>query len=452
MKKFTKILILPIITIIMLGGFASVALAQPIPPLDVHFQQNPLFSEANFLPGSAVTRTVEVFNNSGASQNIIVEAINAVDTGGLGDKLDLVIKGGGIILYNNKLSTFLRAGEVPLSTLANSANATYSFGVTFASDADNNTQNATLGFDLCVGFSGGTRNCGDTIVGGEGDTGSDAGNTGNGSNGGTVSGTGGGGSGTQHLIIFNERATSINAVAGSAVIIWDTNLLATSQVIYGPKINPTYSFDINNLPKFGYPSITTEDATKVIKHSVFIPNLTPGETYVYRVISRASPPTISYEHEFTVPISSGTESVITVGIGTTEPGAESAGSAGGVLGASSENNEDTPPVGEIAGAFDAKNLASVFSSGWSGIFSKCSLIAILILLIGYLIWKFILRPRYERRGLSEEEIKRKFYAFFGLFSALAIVIAFVINQYCPIPIFLIALLISSGFYTYHIVK
>ncbi|MBP6884143.1 MAG: hypothetical protein KBC06_02835, partial [Candidatus Pacebacteria bacterium] len=103
MKKILKIIIVSVAVIIMLGGFANISFGQTTPPLSVSFQNNPLFSEANFLPGSEVVRTVGVTNNSGVSQNVIVEAINAVDEGGLGDQLRLVIRSGETVLYNNTL-------------------------------------------------------------------------------------------------------------------------------------------------------------------------------------------------------------------------------------------------------------------------------------------------------------------------------------------------------------
>jgi hypothetical protein len=291
MKKFTQILILSIFTILMIGGFAKSAFADA--PLIVHFQNEPqhLFNEANFAPGNEITRTIGVSNNSGSSQNIIVEATNALDTGGLGDKLNLVIKEGDIIRYNDTLGKFLRAGEVSLSPLSNISNTTYSFGVTFDTGADDNLQNKTLGFDLCVGFQGGTTQCGNTVISGE-----NGGNTG----GSTISGSNGG---TITLIISNEQALNISNVGqtGSATIIWDTNKLSTSQVIYGVS-SGSYNLDLNILPNLGYPLGSVEDGNKVMNHSVTLSGLTPGATYVYRVVSRASPATVSYEHQFTVPL------------------------------------------------------------------------------------------------------------------------------------------------------
>lgn len=273
----------------MIGGFAKSTFAAPA-PLEVTFSPNPLFKEVNFAPGNQTTGIVEVSNNSGSSQNIIVEATNiSVDTSGFGDKLKLVITEDGVLTprYTGTLGKFLsNDGEVLLSSLSSGTNTTYSFGVTFDSgDDDNDLQNKKLGFDLCVGFQGGATQCGLTVISGE--------------NGGGGAGI----SGSMTLIISNEQALNITNVnnSSSTIISWSTNKLATSQVIYGPVPGP-YNLDLTVLPNFGYPYGKTEDGNKVMNHSVTLSGLTPGQTYVYRVVSRASPATVSYEHEFTVPL------------------------------------------------------------------------------------------------------------------------------------------------------
>lgn len=467
MKKILKIIIVSVAVIIMLGGFANISFGQTTPPLSVSFQNNPLFSEANFLPGSEVVRTVGVTNNSGVSQNVIVEAINAVDEGGLGDQLRLVIRSGETVLYNNTLGAFLRAGEIPLSIIGSLGNTTYSFGVTFLSDANNDTQNAALGFDLCVGFSGGDKRCGNTTVGGEGDTG--GGGTGGDPDGAIIGGTGGGGGGGSggngpisgtNLIIFNEKSSGITGATdisptGTALITWNTNKLATSQVVYGPNTT-TYDFDVNNLPAFGYPFYTTEDSNKVILHSVLLTGLIPGQTYTYRVVSRASPPTVSFEHQFTIPLATENgNNVFAVNTGS-EAGVGTG--QGSVLGA--VNNNDLSAPGVIAEKdvpedtetfeFTNGNVAAAFMSGFGDILSLCSLIALIILILLYLVWKLWLRGRYENNGVPEEEIKTRFFIFYGLATALVMVVLLVFGQYCPIPIILIAFVLSFFGYLYRL--
>ena len=273
--------------------------------LDVVFENepDPLFSEANFLPGNEVIRTVEVSNNYTEAKDVLVEAINASDDDNLGDKLRLVITEGGISRYDNTLGTFLSAGEVPMSELSGNSSTTYLFSITFENDAGNDLQETALGFDLCVGFEGGTMHCGDTVIGDEEDT--DGGDSNDG--GGVIYGSGGGGGGyIPSLTINNERATNVGVggggippMNGMATIEWDTTLLATSQVIYG-LASDDYILNTNISPYFGYPMGTVEDKTKVTSHSVLLTGLELGKVYKYRVVSRASPATISYERTFLV--------------------------------------------------------------------------------------------------------------------------------------------------------
>ena len=163
-----------------------------------------------------------------------MEAINAVDSDGLGDELDLVISENSIELHSGTLGDFMRIGEISLSTLVSTETTTYTLSVSFKEGADNFTQSGVLGFDLCVGFLGGDSNCGDTVIGGEGETGDEG--SGNGTNGGTISGSGGGILHITSLKIENERVTDVAVVnsgtEGTATVEWDTNLLATSQVLH----------------------------------------------------------------------------------------------------------------------------------------------------------------------------------------------------------------------------
>ena len=317
----------------MVGGFTQSAFAVQA-PLTVNFSSTPLFSEANFAPGNEVTRTVDVSNNSGSSQNIIVEATNASDGSGLGEKLNLVITEGDVTRYTGKLGAFLRAGEVSLSPLANTANTTYSFGVTFDSNADDSLQNKNLGFDLCVGFQGGQTQCGITVISGE--------------NG----GGGAGMSGSMVLIISNEQTANITDVGqnGTATVTWNTNKLSTSQVIYGLASGAPYNLDISILPNLGYPLGSVEDDYKVTNHSVALTGLIPGATYVYRVVSHASPATVSYEHQFTVPV------LALGGVNTVQND-----NGGRVLGASTTTLQ--PGVGEPVVEITPKDLNSNSSVG-----------------------------------------------------------------------------------------
>ena len=143
--KHTTISIIIFALTLFVGVFMMIpTVAHAVENLVVVFEEDPLFDEANFLPGSAVIRTVDVTNHTAVAQDIIVEAINALDSGGLGDALDLVIKEGATTHYSKTLGVFLRAGEVPLSSLGAGNSTTYTFSVTFDGSSNNDTQETAL--------------------------------------------------------------------------------------------------------------------------------------------------------------------------------------------------------------------------------------------------------------------------------------------------------------------
>ena len=297
----TNILVLALFAFVL----PNISFAQ-VPRLEVTFTPNPLFSEIGVMPGDSVSGTVLVENNSGESQTVITEAINVSDPNFFSDTMNLSITDDDSnVLFDSSNGTFfdfLTNGRVTLTnTLPDGDSITYTFTVEFFEETGNEYQNKEFGFDLCVGFedilSG--MNCGDTVISGDGNTG---GGIDTGGDGGTTTpGSGGGGHPVDlvHLQIFNEGIADIDDVGGSAVVIWDTNLFSTSQVVYGLTSGGPYSLN-PNVPNFGYPMATIEDPYKVIEHVVILTGLVPGEEYSYRVVSRASPATISYEHKFVV--------------------------------------------------------------------------------------------------------------------------------------------------------
>ena len=416
----------------MLGGFAPKAFATPAPvsppSLNVVFIPNPLFVKPNFLPLDETSGTVTVKNNSSATQTILTEAINVLDNDNFGSLLHLTIKEGSVILFNNTLANFFStAGELPLGAVSAGESKTFTYTVSFIDSSDNTYQGKTLGFDVCVGFLGGTRHCGDTVAGGENDT-DGGGGTGNLPPGGTIPGTGnrggGGGGGLIFLTILNEQTLSIVKVAGdpptaTATITWNTNILSTSQVIYGPvpisipSIPPyPYSLDMNAV-NFGYPSGTTEDPIKVLHHSVLIAGLVPGQTYVYRVVSRASPPTISFEHTFTVPLTTsllaqagsnnftgGDLSGNTSG-NTDESGTE--GSSTGLGSSGANNSLGTESSGQMSeeNSTNSNNNQNLLALAFLGMGNfllswKYWLLLAIILILFFIIWR--------RRNRKSEEI------------------------------------------------
>jgi hypothetical protein len=123
-----------------------------LPNIQVQFQTNPLFNQANFAPGSTVTGWMKVTNNYNSPRLVAIEAINVVDTGGLASQINFVIKTGATVIYSGTLQNIIDSGELPLTTLAGSATIQYDFSATFSSSAGNQYQGKKVGFDLLAGF------------------------------------------------------------------------------------------------------------------------------------------------------------------------------------------------------------------------------------------------------------------------------------------------------------
>jgi len=262
------------------GLFCCLQIAQA-QTLNVIFESQPLFKEANFLPGHSVTRWVKVTNTGDSPQRIATEAINESDPNHLADVINLQIKESGVTRYNDALSKFFNAGEVFLSELAGSGTQTqYDFIASFYSGAQNPFQGKSLSFDILIGFQG--------------------------TEGGLLPGAGGGGGGwlPPGLTIQDENVKVIEIGETTATVIWPTSYPASSQVIYASQYE-TYTFNLtDNLdvpPDYGYPHTTPEtnlSPNRVTNHSVVLYGLIPGTEYHIRAVSHASL-AISREHNFT---------------------------------------------------------------------------------------------------------------------------------------------------------
>ena len=109
MKKFTKILILSIFTILMVGGFSSKAFAIDAGPLGVSFNPSPLFNVGNFMPGDSKSADITITNNSDSSQNAYIEAINVSNGDNLANQMTLQILEGATEIYNNNFKERYRS-------------------------------------------------------------------------------------------------------------------------------------------------------------------------------------------------------------------------------------------------------------------------------------------------------------------------------------------------------
>ena len=204
------------------------------------------------------------------------------------------------------------------------------------------------------------------------------------------------------LAIYNEQVSNLNVGTGTAFIEWDTNLYSTSQVIYGPVSGGPYTLNPGLLPNLGYPLGSPEYPTKVMHHAVFLTGLSPSTTYVYRVVSRASPPTVSAERQFTTlalasppQTSSSLSGQVPTPPATT--GSEDVGSSGGAggtgtgVGTSSEEAATATPTLQLASALFGlpAGLLEFFQS-----FGLWLLLLILAILIARFVWRHYRNSSY----------------------------------------------------------
>ena len=141
MNKLQKTILTASFTILAIGMLpASSVFAADFTVL---FEQSPLFSEANFLPGGTVTRYVDVTNNTSETETIGVKAkkYTSCSVDCLADQLKLVITDGTSNLYGEvSLTDFFAAGEKKLSDLGAGSTIRYYFTVSFLPGAENNYQ------------------------------------------------------------------------------------------------------------------------------------------------------------------------------------------------------------------------------------------------------------------------------------------------------------------------
>ena len=378
-----------IFTLIFLACFVRVDLASAQSILSVEFENEPLFSETNFVPNQAVTKYVRVTNNSTEGNVVLVEAINLVSCNPgvcLSDALNLIIKKGPEEFFNDSLTEFFDSGEIILGNLSNGETNQYDFIVTFKPESGNEYQSLSTGFDLLVGLQG----TGEYIISGE-----------------TVVG-GGGGNGPPGLVIKDEASVVVNF--NSVEISWRTSFPATSQVIYR-KEGETYFLNLSD-PKYGYPRVApdAEDTNKVLDHLVTIIGLIPGDVYYYRVVSHASPATISFEHSFKMPTTEDLLGAGTFAVVSNEEGKETLifrrdqkndgdiiiGNSGG-FGPEFDSLDSMPTLvakaststelGTKGDSSRLQNIASVaFALPWLGEISLWW--TLLLLIIFFLIWYF----------------------------------------------------------------
>ncbi len=265
--------------------FIMVFVATPVfadTGLTVTFEQQPLFSEANFLPGDTVARSVVVKNTTGNTQTVITGSDNEVSGGSFSEQFTFIISDStdNQVYFSGTLQDFFDADLVNLGSIAHEEERSFVFSATLGEDTDNQMQGAMIGFDLLVGFFGGEVITDNQIT--------------------SFAMGGGGGNGItdiERLDIINIEVSTQDLEEGTAVITWNTTLSGTSQVVYGESNMGPFSINIT-LPNFGYPMASTKDTEYVDSHSIELVGLTPFTWYKFRVATERVTEHVSSEHQF----------------------------------------------------------------------------------------------------------------------------------------------------------
>ena len=234
--------------------------------LEVEFEEAPLFSEANIMPGDSVSRTVKVTNVGEAEESVEV-LVNNTFSDGLADYLQITVTSSlGEHLAGN-LSAFFASTPLGLGTLLPNEYRIYTFTVELPVLTGNAAMLKQAGFDLIIGFVGGERVSDNEPEGPGG-------------------GGGGGSSGSvSQLTIFNEQVASVSVNAQNAVITWNSNLPATSYLVCGV-VGPEPFVLTNTPPLFGYQFALPEVDHAVLGHSLTVTDLVPNEEYECRPAGR----------------------------------------------------------------------------------------------------------------------------------------------------------------------
>ena len=154
-KDFRKVNLLSLpILLFLIGG---ILLLSPVitqaKDLEADFEYDPLFKEANFLPGDSVSRYIIITNKTTSVLKIATKADQWVDSDGLGDMLNIEIKQGSVSYYNDTLSNFFNICMVILTDLAGSGTKVqYDYIISFDSAAGNTYQGKSLRFDILIGY------------------------------------------------------------------------------------------------------------------------------------------------------------------------------------------------------------------------------------------------------------------------------------------------------------
>jgi len=264
---------------LLIGGVLSIAsLLVPILFVEasvvVEFSHTPLFIDADVKPGDSTTRQVTVTNTTTVEQPISFTSQNTFNTG-LADVMRLTVSDGSITVFDDTFSNFFLSPVNALGTLLPGQQKTWSFVASIPTSVGNTYQRTQFGFDLVIGWPGGST---------------------------TDTPTGGGGGGGNSFRLFNERVATVDVTNRAVTLTWNTNVPATSYLVCGNTVTGPFTLD-PAADRFGYQFVIPEVTTLSVGHSLTLTDLLPG-TYECRPASRRTTNqnfTVGLPLTFTIP-------------------------------------------------------------------------------------------------------------------------------------------------------
>ncbi len=121
---------------------------------DILPEQDPLFQNANFMPGDSVSRYVRVTNKTTDSYLGYAWATGVDDSDGLGSALYLTITRDTVIIYQNTLADFFSQSYVDLPEIIGGDTVDFVFSIYFEHQSGNEYQEKSVGFDISVSYGG----------------------------------------------------------------------------------------------------------------------------------------------------------------------------------------------------------------------------------------------------------------------------------------------------------
>jgi len=274
MNKFSKTILFLIFTTFLVG-MPFLAVAEN--GLEIESDE-PLFEVENFFPSQTASSDITITNNFENKEELRVETKNIEGDEGFAEYLKLSVENGGNSCFKT-VEELSGDNECDLGELDGGESKEFQFTITFLPGSGNEYQNSKVEFDFLF------------TIGEENETNEEDPDTT------TLSGTIGRsavGVEDEELIIFNE---SREVYPERAIIIWETNLPATSKVIYGRSLG---AFDYNvGPPAYGFENYS-ENEQEATSHHIDLSNLQPSTTYYYRIASYLDGvPTITSWYYFT---------------------------------------------------------------------------------------------------------------------------------------------------------